>query len=98
MELNRLHEHVAGAAGRIVDLHAGFGLANTGQDGAHLGRTVVFPGALATAPGNMRMRNPKLLPAPRTVHAAKRIQDRRELSGFGAEERAMVGEQSVAEG
>lgn len=47
------HEQAAGAAGGVVDFHAGLGLEHAGHDGADLGRGVELAGALATALGEL---------------------------------------------
>lgn len=47
------HEETAGAAGGVVDFHAGLGLEDAGHDGADLGRGVELAGALAAALGEL---------------------------------------------
>ena len=46
-------EEAAGAAGGVVDFHAGLGLEHLRHDGADLGRGVEFAGALATTFGEL---------------------------------------------
>ena len=48
-----LHQQAAGAAGGVVDFHAGLGLEHAGHDGADLGRGVELAGALAAAFGEL---------------------------------------------
>ncbi|TQN50774.1 hypothetical protein DLNHIDIE_00629 [Acidithiobacillus thiooxidans ATCC 19377] len=47
------HEQAAGAAGGVVDFHAGLRLEHAGHDGADLGRSIELAGALAAAFGEL---------------------------------------------
>ena len=53
MAISHFIEEAAGAAGGVVDFHAGLGLEDAGHDSADLGRGVELAGALAAALGEL---------------------------------------------